>query len=90
MKCLVCSATSAAERPGVCPQCGYDASAPSARDPQRIAAARAHFRERTTAYAPDARVTRWDKAVPWLGVLLGLAIFVFLLRACATGGFRVW
>jgi hypothetical protein len=53
-------------------------------------AARAAFRGGTTAYAPDTRVSRWDRLRPWVGLVLGFAFFVLWLRACGTWGFRLW
>jgi hypothetical protein len=90
MNCLVCSATWADERGSVCPQCRYDADAEDARDPARIQAARQAFRDRTTAYAPETRVKTWDRVQPWAALALGFVIFVFWLRACSSGGFRLW
>jgi len=90
MKCLVCLATFADESGPRCPQCGYDHAAEGAREPAAITSARAAFKDKTTAYAPDSRVSRWDKWRPWLGVLLGFVIFVFWMRACSSGGFRLW
>lgn len=87
MKCLVCSVTWDDARVSRCPQCDYDPAAPGARDPHALNAARAAFRDKTTAYAPDARVTSWDRWRPWAAVLLGFAIFVVWLRACNTHGF---
>jgi hypothetical protein len=89
MKCLVCHASSAAAD-AVCPQCGHDSAAPGAKDPRAISTARRAFRDRTLAYAPTSRVRPWDKIQPWLAVLLGFVIFVFWLRACSSGGFRLW
>jgi hypothetical protein len=84
MTCLVCTATwdDRANRM-ICPQCGYDHKDPAARDPQRVQMARQSFRERTTAYAPDKRVTGWDRFKPWLAILLGIALFVGWLKACS-------
>ncbi len=76
MQCLVCHATTNGE---VCAQCGFDGST---RDPARILAARAAFQQRTTAFAPDTRVTRRDKLLPWLGLLLGMALLVFWVHTC--------
>jgi hypothetical protein len=81
MQCLVCHATAAAGT--VCPQCGYNQAESGARDQPRILAAREAFKQKTTAYAPDSRVTYKDKAVPWLGLALGLLLFVIWLKACA-------
>ena len=82
MKCSVCSASF----PGgaVCPNCRYDHSPADAADPKRILAAREEFRARTLAHAPDRRVTSLDRAKPWLGLLLGIVLFLFWLRACST------
>lgn len=89
MKCLVCLATWPDERGACCPQCGYDHAAAGARDATRVHVARAAFQGKTTAYAPDARVTRWDKLRPWAAVAIGLVLFVFWLRACGSLGFRL-
>lgn len=87
MKCLVCSATWGDAAQPRCPQCGYDASAPTATDPARLARARDAFRQHTTTYAPTTRVRRWDVVRPWVGLGLGFLLFVVWLRACATSGF---
>lgn len=89
MKCLVCQASSG-DASSTCPQCGYDLLAPGARDPRNVHAARSAFRDKTTAYAPQARVRRWDRVQPWLAVALGFLIFVLWMRACSSGGFRLW
>lgn len=80
MQCLVCHASTAEGT--VCAQCGYDMSAPEARDPSRVLAARESFKQRSMQFAPGTRVTLRDKLVPWLGLLLGLALFVFWVRTC--------
>jgi hypothetical protein len=80
--CLVCHATWTGG--GNCPQCGYDAGAPGAKDPGRVLAARDEFRARTTAYAPDSRVTVRDKLVPWAGLALGLVLLLVWLKACSS------
>ncbi len=90
MKCLVCQATRADDAGSVCPQCNYDVSAPEARDPARIQQARQAFRDKTTAYAPGSRVTARDRWQPWVALALGFAIFIVWLRACSSGGFRLW
>lgn len=90
MRCLICTVTWADAQGAVCPQCGYDQAAPDARSPQALNRARAAFRDKTTAYAPDSRVSLWDKWRPWAAVLLGFVIFVFWLRACSSGGFRLF
>ena len=87
MKCNVCQASWDEAASSLCPHCHYDAAAPDARDPSKLAAARNALRDKTTAYAPDKRVTRWDRLQPWAAVLLGAALFVFWLRACASHGF---
>lgn len=87
MKCLVCSITWADERRSRCPQCGYDQIAPGAKELPALNAARAAFRDKTTAHAPETRVTSWDRWRPWAAVALGFAIFVLWLRACHTHGF---
>ena len=82
MKCLVCSASF----PGsaACPNCQYDHAAADARDPKAIFSAREEFKARTLAYAPGARVTSKDRWKPWLGLLLGVGLFLFWLRACSS------
>ena len=82
MKCLVCFASFPGT--GTCPNCSYDNAAPAARDPQTIVTARAEFRARTLAYAPEARVTANDRLKPWLGLALGLALFVLWWGACSS------
>lgn len=86
MKCMVCFATWEDKGSAVCPQCGYDAKRAGANEPQAILAAREAFKDKTTAFAPDSRVTAFDKAKPWLALGVGMLIFLFWLRACATGG----
>lgn len=81
MQCHVCHATTA--QGAVCAQCGYDSAAEGGSDPARILAAREAFKQRSTAFAPDTRVTRRDKLMPWLSLALGLALFVFWVRTCA-------
>ncbi|MDB4988647.1 MAG: hypothetical protein JWN04_3825 [Myxococcaceae bacterium] len=81
MKCLVCHATSASGT--VCPQCGFDQSAAGAADQARILSAREAFKDKTTAFAPDSRVTRKDKLVPWLALGVGLLLFVFWVKVCS-------
>jgi hypothetical protein len=87
MKCLVCLASWPDAQGARCPQCGYDHAAEGARDAARVHAARAAFQDKTTAYAPDSRVTTWDKWRPWVAVAIALALFVFWLRACGSMGF---
>lgn len=86
MKCMVCFATWDDARGAICPQCGYDAQKTGANEPHAILAARESFKHKTTAFAPDSRVSSFDKLKPWLGLGLGLVLFLFWLRACATGG----
>lgn len=82
MKCLVCSASF----PGnaACPSCGYDHAAADARDPRAVLSAREEWKARTLAYAPDTRVTSRDRRGPWLGLALGIALFLFWLKACSS------
>jgi len=82
MRCDVCLASRPASAGSVCPQCGWDAAAPRARDTAAVLAAREEFKARTLAYAPDSRVTRRDKAVPWMGLALGAVLLLFVLAAC--------
>ncbi len=87
MKCLVCMATWDDAQGTRCPQCRFDMAAPDALDPTVLERARRAFRETTTAYAPQTRVSRWDVVRPWVGLGLGFLLFVLWLRACATSGF---
>jgi len=82
MKCLVCLASRDASAGPVCPQCGWDAAGPSAHDTAAVLAARQAFTARSLAFAPGSRVTRRDRAVPWLGVGLGAVLFLFVLVSC--------
>jgi hypothetical protein len=82
MKCLVCSTSFAGA--GICPSCGYDHTAPSARDPKAIFAARDEFRARTLEHAPEGRVSAADKRKPWLGLLLGGVLFSLWVKACSS------
>lgn len=82
MTCLVCQASTPGAGP--CAQCGYDATAPGAKDPNRVLAAREEFRARTLAYAPESRVKLRDKLLPWGGLVLGLLLLVFWLKACSS------
>jgi hypothetical protein len=83
MKCLVCGATSVSDGP--CPQCGHVARE-GAPDMQEVLAAREVFKNKSTAFAPETRVSGMDKLRPWLGLGLGLLLFVFFVRTCASGG----
>ncbi len=47
------------------------------------------FKDKATAFAPDSCVTLFDKLKPWIGLGLGIMLFLFWLRACSTGG-RMW
>jgi len=85
MKCLVCFASFPGT--GTCPNCSYDNAAADAKDPQVIVMAREEFRARTLAYAPEARVTANDRLKPWLGLALGLALFLFWWGACSSARF---
>ena len=87
MKCLVCSITWADAQGSRCPQCGYDHAAAGAKELPALNAARAAFRDQTTAHAPETRVKPWDRWMPWAAVALGFLIFVIWLRACSTRGF---
>jgi hypothetical protein len=82
MKCRVCFASFPGT--GTCPNCRYDNAAPGAQDPQAIVRAREEFRARTLAHAPEARVTANDRRTPWLGLALGLVLFVFWWATCSS------
>ena len=82
MRCDVCLASRPAAAGPVCPQCGWDAAAPGAHDTAAVLAAREAFKAGSLAFAPDTRVTRRDRAVPWLGLALGAALFLFVLVSC--------
>jgi hypothetical protein len=82
MKCLVCFASFPGA--GTCPNCGYENAAPGAKDPQRIVRAREEFRARTLAHAPGPRVSAKDRLGPWLGLALGVLLFLFWLRSCSS------
>lgn len=90
MKCLVCQATWDDREGQTCSQCGYDHADPNARNPQRIQIARDQFRDRTSAYDPASRVTGWDKAKPWVAILLGIALLVIFFQACRMLGYGIW
>lgn len=90
MKCLVCQITWPEASSATCPQCGFDHGGADARNPVALERARAAFRDKTSAFAPDSRVSRRDRIQPWLAVLLGFVLFVVWLRACSSGGFQVW
>lgn len=93
MRCPVCSATwpdSEGAKGATCPQCKYDVKQPGADDAEKILAAREKFAEATTAYDPEHRVTTWDRAKPWLSLILGFVIFIFWMRACSTMGWKLW
>jgi hypothetical protein len=82
MKCRVCFASFPGA--GTCPNCAYDNAAPDAQAPQRIVAARDEFRARTLAYAPQTRLSAKDRLGPWLGLALGLLLFLVWLRSCSS------
>jgi hypothetical protein len=82
MKCLVCHATWPEAQQPTCPQCSYDPSAPGASETARVLAAREAFKHKTTAYAPQSRVTSRDKWKPWLALGLALLLFAFWVRTC--------
>jgi len=82
VKCPVCHATWPDAQQPACPQCGHDTSAPNANDAARVLAAREAFKHKTTAYAPQTRVTSLDKLKPWLAVGVALVLFVFWVRTC--------
>ncbi|HUS64591.1 MAG TPA: hypothetical protein VMZ28_08620 [Kofleriaceae bacterium] len=90
MKCLVCQATWDDREGQTCTQCGYDHAAAEARNPQRIQIARDQFRERASAYAPEDRVTGWDKAKPYVAILLGIALLLVFFKACSMLGHGFW
>jgi hypothetical protein len=85
MRCHVCSASWPDGGASLCPQCGFDAKGPGANDPAVILRARDAFRDKTTAYAPDTRVTAMDKMKPWLALVLGFFLFVLWWATCSGG-----
>ena len=82
MKCMVCHATWADPQQSLCPQCDYDARADGASDPARVLAAREVFKHQSTAYAPESRVSTFDKWKPWLALGLALLLLTFWVRTC--------
>jgi hypothetical protein len=82
MKCLVCFANFPGS--GRCPNCGHDHSLPGAADPAAVLAARDEFRSRTLEYAPETRVSSFDKLKPWIGLALGALLFFGWLKACSS------
>jgi hypothetical protein len=89
MRCHVCSATWPDGVDSRCPQCGFDTAAPEAKDPAAILRAREAFKDKATAFAPEKRVTTFDKVKPWLGLVIGFLLFVLWWRTCSSGG-RLW
>lgn len=89
MKCPVCF-TSWGGESTVCVKCGFDQGAAGANDPAAILKHRDTHKDQTTAYAPESRVSTWDKLKPWVSLLLGFVIFIFWLRACSSMGWRLW
>lgn len=85
MKCPVCTASTPDSN--VCKACGYDTGAPGADSPDRVLAAREVFKQKVTGYDPKSRVNAWDRAKPWISVVLGALLFVFVLRMCARMGY---
>jgi uncharacterized membrane protein len=51
-----------------------------------LLAARQAFRDKTLTYAPETRVTTFDRSKPWLGLLLGILLFWVFLQMCASAG----
>ena len=90
MKCLVCEATWDAAKGSTCPLCKYEMAAADAKDSNKILAHRERFKNSTTEYAPERRVLRWDKWTPYLGLAVGIILFIFWLRACSTMGWRLF
>ena len=90
MKCLVCSASWDESSGSVCVQCGTDMGRADARALARLNAARAAWRDHGTRFAPDSRVSAWDVVRPWVALVLGFFLFMLWLRACSTGGWRIW
>ena len=86
MKCQVCQASFSDQ--DKCPQCGNGPF--SSGDSQGILRARQEFMDKASAYAPEARVSTWDKYRPWLGVVIGFVIFMLWLRACSTMGWKIF
>jgi hypothetical protein len=60
----------------------HDTSAPGASDAAHVLAAREAFKHKTTAYAPQTRVTSLDKWKPWLALGVALLLFAFWVRTC--------
>lgn len=81
MTCPVCYAAWDDGQGTVCPQCQNDVEALRTKRPEKILAARMAFRDKTLAYAPESRVTRWDVAQPWIGLLLGALLLLFWMWA---------
>ncbi len=79
MTCPVCLATRPPEAGTVCRLCGWDDRDGRSQDSSAVLAARDAFRARTTAYAPQTRVTAADRRLPWMGLVLGLALVVVVL-----------
>lgn len=90
MRCPVCYVTWNEQAGTACPQCGYDAELGGTSDPATLLKLREAFKQKSTAFAPNSRVTPLDKAKPWLGLLLGFVLFVFWLRACSSMGWRLF
>jgi hypothetical protein len=83
MKCPVCHASS--KDASTCPQCGNDPAAIGS-DLSKIMYARERFKQQASAYEPEKRVRMLDRFRPWMALVLGFALFVLWLRACATMG----
>ena len=90
MKCLVCEATWDEAKGTTCPLCKYEMAAADAKDSNKILAYRERFKNSTTEYAPEKRVLRWDKWTPYVGLAIGIILFIFWLRACSTMGWRLF
>ncbi len=90
MKCPVCMASWDEAQAPLCPQCKNDPNDFSPADPVAIASARQSFKEKAAGFRPDSGIRPWDKWRPWVGVGIGFILFMFWLRACSSGGWRLF
>ena len=86
MKCPVCYSSWPDAKGTLCPQCTFDAGSEDARDVQKVLKAREALKEKTSAFDPNSRVTRWDVIQPWISLVIGFVLFCLWLRACSTHG----